>query len=832
MVTFGLAGRAVRRRPAAFAASFLALALSAFLVTVCGGLLETGLRSDVPPQRLLTAPVVVTGVQGYWGEPLPERDRLASGAVSDVAAVPGVARTVADVSFPVRALRGGRAAGSPIDGHGWSSAQLTPYRLISGRAPAAPGDVVLDAHLADLLHLTINSVLQAQARGSVIALRVAGITDSPTGLVPALFVTDARARALTGQSGRVDSVAVYPGRGVAAGGLARRITAALPPGSALVLTGAARGRAEFPGAAGQSANLIALAGAAGGLMTLVAMFIVASTLALAAQLQRRQIALLRAVGAAPGQLRRLVLGETLLLTVPAVGLGLLPTEWAGQRLLTAFARHGLVAGRLVYHQSFIPTSSGAGIAVLTGVVAAVVASRGAVRVPPVEALASDSTPQSWMTWPRLVFGVLTLAGAVALAIVTALAFDGPVAASTAAPSAMLWAVSMALLAPAVTRPVLAVLGRIAAVLAPRTGHLAMLTVRGRGARTAALVTPVMLATGLTTALLYMQTSQQAATEHAYAQHLRASLVVSSPGGLPLGLAARLSRLPGVTAASPLVTSSGFVNVPPGADPGNVDSIPLLGLDGAAASRVAGFQVTGGSLAGLSGDTIAIPASYARSGREVGDTVTLRFGDDAVTRLRIVAVFASQRGYPMLLLPAELLAAHTTSGLAGQILVSAAPHADLGSLERSLSRVAADTQISSRSATLAVFAAQQRTEAWVNYMFIAALIAYVTVSLISSTVAATARRRRQLQMVRRIGASGGQVGRAMTIEAALVAAAGIVLGTLVALAALLPFDIALGAPGLPAGPLWIYVAVTALAAALMIAVTRLSAQLLRTGPSHA
>jgi putative ABC transport system permease protein len=253
----------------------------------------------------------------------------------------------------------------------------------------------------------------------------------------------------------------------------------------------------------------------------------------------------------------------------------------------------------------------------------------------------------------------------------------------------------------------------------------------------------MLATGLTTALLYMQTSQQAVTEHAYAQHLQADLVISSPaGGLPLGLAAQVSRLPGV-AASPLVTSNGFINV-----------------------------------------------------------------------------------------PAALLAPHTTSGLAEQVLVSTAPHAGLGSVEHNLSRLAADIQVSSRSATLAAFSAQEQTGAWVNYMFIAALIAYVTVSLISSTVAATARRRPQLQMLRRIGASGRQVGRAMTIEAALVAAAGIVLGTLVALAALLPFDSALGAPGLPAGPLLIYLAVTALAAALTIAVTSLSAQLLRTAPSQA
>ena len=833
MVILGLAVRSVRHQPAAFAASFLTLALSAFLVTVCGGVFETGLTHDVPPQRLLTAPVVVTGVQDYLGTPLPERNRLAPGLASEIAAVPGVARNVPDVSFPVTVLSGGQADGPPVDGHDWSAAQLTPYRLISGRAPTGPGDVVLDAHLADSMHLTINSLLQAQAHGTVITLRVAGIADSATSLAPALFVTDARASALTGQPGLVDSVAVYPSPGVATGSLASRITAALPHDSALVLTGDARGRAEFPDAAGDSFRLIPLAAVSGPLMTVVAVFIVASTLGLVVQLRRRQIALLRTVGATPRQLRRLVLRQTLLVAIPAACLGLLPTEAAGRQLLSAMADHGLVTGGLIYHQNFIPTLIGAAIAVFTGVIAALVASRGAIRVPPVEALGSDDTPQPWMSWPRLVLGLLTLAGAIALAVVTALVFNGPVAASTAGPSAMAWVLTMALLGPALlTRPVLSVLGRVAAALAPRTGHLAMLTIQGRGPRTAALVTPVMLATGLATALLYMQTSQQAATEQVYAQHLQANLVISSPaGGLPLGLAAQVSRLPGVV-ASPLVTSNGFINVPPGAqDDGNPDSEPLLGLDGATASRVASYQVTSGSLARLSGDTIAIPASWAKSGQEVGDPLMLRFGDNTVTQLRIVALFTAQRGYPVLLLPAALLAPHTTSGLAEQVLVSTAPNTDLNSLGRNLSRMAADLQVSSRSETLAAFSVQDQTSAWIYYMFIAAVTAFVTVYLTSSTLAATTRRRPQLHMLRQIGASGSQVGLAMAIEGALVAATGIVLGTLVALAVLLPFDNAIGAPGLPAGSPLIYLTVIALAAALTIAVTSLSARLLRTAPSQ-
>lgn len=118
------------------------------------------------------------------------------------------------------------------------------------------------------------------------------------------------------------------------------------------------------------------------------------------------------------------------------------------------------------------------------------------------------------------------------------------------------------------------------------------------------------------------------------------------------------------------------------------------------------------------------------------------------------------------------------------------------------------------------------------MFIAALIAYVSVSLISTTVAATVRRRPQLRMLRRIGAHRRQVTRAMTVEAMLVSGAGIVLGTLIALATLLPFDSALGDPGLPAGPVWIYLTVTAAAASLTILVARLSVQLLHTDPGHA
>jgi putative ABC transport system permease protein len=70
---------------------------------------------------------------------------------------------------------------------------------------------------------------------------------------------------------------------------------------------------------------------------------------------------------------------------------------------------------------------------------------------------------------------------------------------------------------------------------------------------------------------------------------------------------------------------------------------------------------------------------------------------------------------------------------------------------------------------------------------------------------------------------------MAIGALAIAAAGITLGTLLALATLLPFDSALGAPGLPAGPPWIYLAVTTAAGLVTVGAARLATRLVNTDP---
>ncbi|MCW2916614.1 MAG: transporter permease [Actinomycetia bacterium] len=101
---------------------------------------------------------------------------------------------------------------------------------------------------------------------------------------------------------------------------------------AVVLTGddLTRIDPDSTGGSEELANAQAMAGSTTGLAVCVAVFVVA-TFALAAEQHRRELALLRLVGAAPKQVRRMVLGETLLIGWPRRPSAACSRRWAPYR---------------------------------------------------------------------------------------------------------------------------------------------------------------------------------------------------------------------------------------------------------------------------------------------------------------------------------------------------------------------------------------------------------------------------------------------------------------------------------------------------------------------
>ncbi|TCC46484.1 ABC transporter permease [Kribbella capetownensis] len=824
-----LAVRTLRFRKGGFIATFVAVVFGTAIVMACGGLMETGIRSNVSPERLAAAPIVVTGKQSHLrpgaedATALPERVGVPTDLVAKIRSVEGVSDAIGDLTFPASLI--GSSSLTVAEGHNWSSAELAPYKLTSGRAPNA-GQVVsttAGTKVGDRVTYVID--------GDPETFTVSGVARGPAGHA---FFSDHEARQLAGNPARFADVGVLlaPGTDVAA--VKDRIKAI--DGGITVSTGIDRGLAEHPGTESQRVALISIAGSFGGIAAMTMMFVVASTLALSAQHREREFALLRGIGTTPGQVRRMILGESMLVSIPAVLVGVVPGVFLGRFLFDELGSHGVASPVVEFSQGMIPFAAGAGAAILAAIGAALIAARKSAKIKPVEALVEASLQRKWFGWIRLLFGLLFLGGGLALLIVTAAVMTGPLAGATAGPSVLCWAIGVALLGPFWTKAVLAIWRWPVQLLTRVNGRLAIRNVTARSVAMSAAVMPVMLAVGISTANLYMQTTQMDAASEAFTRDLKADTVLVSEAGMSTALVDQVRAVPGVASASAFVRSTGVIDEPRNA-PFDEDGAPLLGVDAQGKDGTAPVQLTGGSLTDLTGSTVALPDYVAgKMDRRVGSDITMTLGDGTSVKLRVVATFAAERGYESIILPATLVAAHTTDGLTKQILVRSTPGADV---QPALAKVAAahpGVQVADRDTLVAANAEDLQTQAWVNYMLVGMLIAYTAVSVVNTLVSTTLRRRREFALQRLTGSTRMQVLRMLTTESTLVTLAGITLGTLVAMACLLPFSAAVSTSAIPTGPLWIFLVIIGAAAVLTFGSTLVPATAaLRhspTQPTHA
>lgn len=835
-----LALRTLRHHLGGFIASFIALFLGAVIVIGCGGLLETGIHNAAPPHRLAAAPVVVTGDQRYLNTQrelvFPERLAMDASLAGKIDAVPGVRRAVTDLSFP--AALGGKKGGPEVTGHGWSSAQLAPYRLSDGAAPTGADQIVLGAALAERAGLGVGGQAQLLSHGQAHTYRVSGLATGPDA-GSQVFLSDQEAVSASGRSDRADAVGVFTDPGADREAVAERVRAAVADAGQqiVVLTGDDRGRAENPAVVADGSDLIPLAAAFGGLSAMVTVFVVASTLGLSIQQRQREIALLRTVGATPGQLRRMILGETLFLAVIATALACYPGPRFGHWLLGSFADADVVPDTIAFRAGSVPVIVGAGTALLTAVCAALVAAHTAARTRPTEALAEAGLQRRWFSGFRLVVGLLCLAGGIALALGTA-GSAGPDADSVATPAAMVWTGAFALLGPVLVRAMMAGLRRPVGRLSGLAGHLATRNAQARTARLAAAVMPVMLASGLAVGLIYMQTTQSKGAQRAFDESLRADLVVSSQsGGMPLSTVEAIRRQPGVEAATAQTPTVGYLEpdeplkASSGEDSGpQPTELSLQGVTPEGMSRTTAYRAASGKLDALSGDTVALPEKYAGD-RRLGDTVPVRLGDGSHVRLKLVATVEGRRGYETALVPASVLIGHTDAGLVPQVLVTAKPGTDRAALTASLTALTdkqPDLRITGRDTLEAVQAQSDDTQAWMAYLVLGVVVGYATIALVNTVVLATTERRREFMLQRLIGATRRQVLQMMTVESFLVSLAGLVLGVLVAVATLVPLSLSVLGSAVPGGSPWIFVTVAVAAIALTLATTLLTTRIVLRG----
>ncbi|WP_327252753.1 ABC transporter permease [Streptomyces sp. NBC_01244] len=777
--TNGLARAVLRFRPAAFVGTFVALLMTVAIVSACGILLETGIRASAPPTRYAAAPVVVAADQQVTlrvgsGEgaydvsaQVPEHARVDAALLDRLAPL---GRAVPDVSFPVR-----DQAGRAFDAYGWGSTAFSPAGLRSGRAPAAPGDVVLGG--ADGTgRITLDTPAGKRE------FRVVGHTDRP-----GAWFSDAEARALSGHPRTLDAIAVF-------GADAARVRAAVD-GRAQVLTGA--DRAMDPQLAGAKEMLAGLGGSFGGIATLVAVFTAAGTVALSVGQRSREFALLRAVGATPRQIRRTVATEALLVAPVAGALGCVPgialaSWWFGQ-----LKEKGAVPAAVDLTIGWIPLVSAAGIGLVTALLAGWAAARRPARIRPGLALAESAVERLRPGWIRTPLGLAALAGGTACATLAA-GSSGPDAANAALGVVMLFMLAVALLGPLIARACATLFG-LPLRATGAAGSLAAANSRTNARRLASAITPIVLALAFSSTLVFLHTSEDRAVSRQQQTGMLADHVVTDPHDPDRAVAAGAVALTRTTVLA--VVGSGPERL--------IQSASAQGVTGDI-TTVQDLGVLSGDLSRLAPGKVAVDRTLAAADRAaVGDRIELRLPDGTRADPEIVAVYSRGLGLGEVTLPAADLAGHTTAGRPTELLVRGPAPEGFG-------------PVLTATAWTSAQSVDREVNAWANTTMAAVLGGFAAVAAANTLVMTVLDRRRELHLLRLVGSTRRQVLRMLYGEALLVSGAGVALGSAIALTTLIPLTKAVTGSA-PYIPPTVYGSFVAAATALTLAATALPAR---------
>ncbi|MEU5877074.1 FtsX-like permease family protein [Spirillospora sp. NPDC047279] len=805
---FALAFTTLRHRKAAFAGAFVALFCAAALVTACGMLMDTGLRGKVAPERYAGAPVVVAGdPQSHFlkdkgegefkkkSKPNTARAWIPESTAATLRSVPGVRSVVTEVTVPVM-LRGAGA----VDGHGWESAGLTPFTLKAGRAPAAGGEIVVDAGSPHRIGAKVNA-LTSFGSGTY---RVVGVTAQRLDHQNVVFFATAEARRLaSAHPGQITAVGVWPASAEKA------VRDALHGTKVSVQSGTDRGRVEFVGSDSGRVKLISMGAALGGTSLIVAVLAVVGTFGLAVQQRERELALLRAVAATPRQLRRMIGREALLVGFAATVPGAVAGLFLGNAVHGAFADLDAIPANLpLVVGPFAPIVA---VAVTTTAawLAARISARRVARLRPVEALGEAALAPARAPWPRLAAGAVALAGGVVLTFVLRSihteAGSGPLTPVTA----LLFAAGVALLGPVLARAALTLTG-----LPLRAGGgvagLADANLRTGARRFAAVLAPLTLMIALSSTLLFAETTVKGAAR-TQAQTGNVADYVLGPA-VPSPAAESVRRVPGVEAVTEVLhTRVRGVNSPYSAQ----------GVTPAGLSRTMDLDVTSGTLDGFGQGTMAVREGL---GMKVGDSRSFAMGDGTPVTMRVIAVYRRGLGFGDLTLPHALVAAHVDVPM-GTVLVSA-PGVDRAALDRA-------------TATFPGLRVQERATApeksggsAVNYLSLGLIVAFAAISMVNTLAMAVAGRVRELALLRLAGATRRQVLRMLRLETLSVVLVATVLGTVIALVTLNAFSTGMTGSGTPHVPPLAYAGVIAGAGLLALLATALPARAaLRNAPAE-
>jgi len=610
------------------------------------------------------------------------RPRIPAGVLEQVRKVDGVGVAYASVNVNMAQIVGkdgtvvgDPARGAPTFGIAWvPDESLNSYHLVEGKPPTAPGDVVMDKGAADTSNFRIGDRVRILTPAGSEEFRLSGImkfgeADNALGSTAVGF-TLATAQRLNKQPGMIDSVVVKASSGVSSAQVVTRLRTALGSDEATkklnVVSGASITH-EMQVQIGEAISVISTFLLVFACVALfVGAFLIFNTFSIVVGQRVRELALLRAVGAAQRQVLGSVLFEASLVGVLASAAGIvggIVLAGALKALMAAFGFAIPAGGTVVQANAIIvPFLLGFGVTVVAAVMPALRAS----RIPPIVAMSEVAVERKGHPARRLATGLgMLVAGTTVLLVGLFGTSDN--ALTLVGVGVVLTFLAVSTLGPTFARPVARLLGAPLPRLRGTVGALARENAMRNPRRTSTTAAALMVGVGLVVVLMVTVSSFTSSFFDSIDRQVSADYVVSTGSGGPgAGFSPeagkRIAATKGV--AEVLAFRSGFARIG--------DSVSQIGALGGSTPQAASLfdpDVIRGSLQGLGADGLAIQEDKAKDKKvSIGDTLPLLFGNGKKAELTVKAIFKEGSPFGNYFISTEAFDAHYPDAQDGFLLV--------------------------------------------------------------------------------------------------------------------------------------------------------------------
>jgi putative ABC transport system permease protein len=727
--------------------------------------------------------VEVTGVPKFeanqFGDTAGAAERVPASLLPTIQNVEGVRAAEGGIAGYAQLVgKDGKAigtGGAPNIGVSWTTdPALNPLRLRQGRGPQASGEIVVDASTAGSHRLQVGDRVTVLLQGPSMEATIVGIAgfgsaDNLGGATLVAFDTRT-AQQVFDAPGQFDAIDVAAQAGVTPEELKNRIQKVLP--------------SDFQAKTGQETaqkqsddirNALSFFNIALLVFAVIALFvgsfIIFNTFQILITQRTRELALLRALGASPAQIRRSVIAEATIVGLfsSTVGLGFGFLLAIGLKaLLTAFGIDLPSTTLQLMPRTIIAAFVvGVGTTLFSSIMPAIRAS----RVAPIAALRETQPAEFKFSTRRTVVGSIVTVIGIAVLLV-ALFGGGSSAAARVGLGAATIFFGVAVLSPLIVRPVARFLGRPLRGVARRLGRENAMRNPKRTASTAAAL---MIGLGLVAFVSVFAQSIKASSNKILEETLKADYIVTNPQftGFSQDVAGRLRQDPAFSAVSEF--RQGIFGLD-----GRAQTIQ--GVDPATLQDVMQIEMRQGSLSELGDGEVMVFKDTADShGWVVGDTLHVEFARTGKRDLKLTGIYTDNRLLGNFVVTLSTFDQNFVEQLDIVVLAKTAPGVSASDAKAAASRVAKDfpnVQLDDQAA----FRQRQANQINTLLAMVTALLGLAIIialfGIVNTLALSIYERTREIGLLRAVGMLRKQVKSMIRWESVIIAVFGALLGTAV------------------------------------------------------